>query len=194
MNVYDFDKTIFRVDSSDAFFRYCLRRYPRTVMQPLMPKLSAFLRYVAGGTEKDAAPLKEELFAFLGTLGNPLEMVSDFWEKSFHLVQPWYLAQSKADDVIISASPDFLVRPAAERLGVSLLATPMDPFSGRISGRNCHDAEKLRRFRKEYSDCEIDEFYSDSLSDAPLAYVARSAFLVKGEQLIPWPFERSEKR
>lgn len=194
MNVYDFDKTILKKDSSDAFFRYCLRRCPRTVIHPVMPKLQAFFRYATGGAEKDAAPLKEELFAFLGSVGDPNRMVSAFWEENLSLVQPWYLAQRRADDLIISASPDFLVRPAAEWLGVFLIATPMDPFSGRITGLNCHDAEKLRRFREEYPDSEIDEFYSDSLSDAPLASAARRAFLVKGNELTPWPFKRSMKR
>ena len=29
MNVYDFDKTIFRHDSTYHFYLFCLRRYPR---------------------------------------------------------------------------------------------------------------------------------------------------------------------
>jgi phosphoserine phosphatase len=63
----------------------------------------------------------------------------------------------------------------------------MDPYSGRILGRNCHDEEKLRRFRAEYPDADIDCFYSDSLSDAPLASIAAHAILVKGDRLLPWP-------
>ena len=35
-------------------------------------------------------------------------------------------------------------------------------------------------------DGRIDEFYSDSLSDAPLANLAHRAYLVKGEDLFPW--------
>ena len=189
MNVYDFDKTIFPKDSSEAFCLFCLRRVPRLVLQPVMPKLRSILSYFAGGRE-DAAPMKEQLFAFLSTVGDPLVLVSDFWEENFSLIQPWYLAQVRPDDVIISASPDFLLRPAAEKLGVSLIATPMDPYSGRILGNNCRDVEKLRRFRMEYPDFAIDEFYSDSLSDAPLASVAAKAFMVEGDILSPWPSER----
>jgi phosphoserine phosphatase len=66
----------------------------------------------------------------------------------------------------------------------------MDPFSGHILGNNCHDKEKVRRFRLEYPDYAIDEFYSDSLSDTPLASIAARAFLVKGNILLPWPSER----
>ncbi len=187
MNVYDFDRTIFRVDSSEAFCRYCLRLMPRQFLSSPMTKLSAVLRYAAGGKGADATPMKEQLFSFLSVVPDPEGLVLSFWDEKFSLMQPWYLAQSRQDDLIISASPEFLLRPAAERLGVSLIATPMDPYSGRILGRNCHDEEKLRRFRAEYPDSDIDCFYSDSLSDAPLASIAAHAILVKGDRLLPWP-------
>ena len=128
MNVYDFDKTIFPKDSSAVFCSYCLRHVSRMVIQPVMPKLLEFFRYMHAGKQADASQMKEQLFAFLGSLPDPYGMVSDFWEENFSLIQPWYLAQARSDDVIISASPDFLVRPVAEKLGVSLIATPMDPF------------------------------------------------------------------
>ena len=43
VNVYDFDKTILPYDSTEAFFRHCLRRYPRV----LFPALGA-LPWAAG--------------------------------------------------------------------------------------------------------------------------------------------------
>ena len=193
MNVYDFDNTIFSIDSSVAFCLYCLRRVPRMVIQPFLPKLLESFQYRLAGKQADASPMKEQLFAFLGSLPDPHGMVSDFWEENFSLIRPWYLAQARKDDLVISASPDFLVRPAAEKLGVSLIATPMDPFSGRILGRNCHDVEKVRRFREEYPDFGIDDFYSDSLSDTPLALIADRAFLVKENVFTPWPSERRNR-
>ena len=35
VNVYDFDKTILPYDSTEAFFRHCLRRYPRAIYPAL---------------------------------------------------------------------------------------------------------------------------------------------------------------
>ena len=35
---------------------------------------------------------------------------------------------------------------------------------------------------------DIDEFYSDSVSDAPLAKLAKKAFLVEDNKLLPWEF------
>ena len=65
----------------------------------------------------------------------------------------------------------------------------MDPFTGHILGLNCHDREKVRRFRAEYPDAVIDNFYSDSFADAPLAEIAQKAFMVKKDQILPWPEE-----
>ena len=44
------------------------------------------------------------------------------------VLMPWYLMKKRDDDLIISASPDFVVRPAAEMLGVRLIATPMQIY------------------------------------------------------------------
>ena len=109
-----------------------------------------------------------------------------FWNEYFCRMEPWYLEQMKSDDLIISASPEFLLRPAAEKLGVRLIATPMNPYTGKISGKNCHDLEKKRRFLEEYPEEAIENFYSDSRSDQPMAELAKSAWLVKEHQCFPW--------
>jgi phosphoserine phosphatase len=114
--------------------------------------------------------------------------VHDFWDEHRKNIAPWYLEQKRADDVIISASPEFLLRPISEELGVRLIATDMEPYTGRIRGRNCHDQEKVRRLRAAFPGETVEAFYSDSLSDTPMAEIAQHAFLVKGDQRIPWPF------
>ena len=42
------------------------------------------------------------------------------------------------------------------------------------------------RFHARFPGAGIDEFYSDSHSDDPLAALAKRAYLVKGERLLPW--------
>ena len=187
MNVYDFDQTIFHPDSSYAFFSYCLKHFPRTVMQQPGQKLKAVLSFFTGGDSADAAPLKETLFSFLSFIPDVETAVDDFWKENEKNIAPWYLEQKKTDDLIISASPEFLLCPICEKLGVSLIATPMDPYSGHILGLNCHDREKLRRFRAKYPDAVIDSFYSDSFADTPLAEYAEKAYLVKKDKILPWP-------
>ena len=102
----------------------------------------------------------------------------------------WYLARRRESDVVSSASPEFLLRPVAEQLGFRLMASRVDRYSGWTLGENNHGEEKVRRLRREYPGLEIAEFYSDSLSDTPLARLAERAFIVKGQRLEPWP-ERS---
>ena len=36
-------------------------------------------------------------------------------------------------------------------------------------------------------DARLAQWYSDSVSDAPMAALSDRAFLVKGEQTLPWP-------
>lgn len=185
MNVYDFDQTVYYPDSSYHFFLFCLKKHPAAVL-PVIPKsLVLALRYQRGKT--GAKELKEQLFSYLRRLRDTESLVSEFWATHRGYLQPWYLRQKRADDLIISASPEFLLAPIAAELGVSLIATPMDIRSGRITGKNCHDEEKLRRFREAYPGAEIEAFYSDSLSDAPLAKLAGEAWLVNRDQLSPWP-------
>ena len=188
MNVYDFDKTVFYPDSSCAFFLYCLKKRPAAVLRVLPGILSASLRYAFGAIPTKA--LKEKLFAFLRYLPEAEETVGRFWDERFSSVEEWYLAQKRPDDLIVTASPAFLVGEAGRRLGVEVIGTRMDIRSGRIEGENCHDEEKVRRFRALYPDAEIEAFYSDSLSDAPLAELAEKAFLVKKGKLSAWRTEK----
>lgn len=186
MNVFDFDNTIFSPDSSFAFCRYCLRHYARYFLKN-SPQILKFAWEYCSAEKKEASALKEQLFAFLKYLPDPYACVDAFWEENISGIKEWYLAMQKEDDVIISASPEFLLTPVAKKIGFQLIATQMNPYSGAITGLNCHDAEKVRRFRQIFPDAEIDQFYSDSLTDAPLAKIAKEAFLVKGNQLLPWP-------
>ena len=185
MNVYDFDQTIFYPDSSYCFCRYCFKKYPK-LFAPLLPGAAAKLMGKLAGVTSTKS-LKEQTFSFLKRLPDVDAEVDAFWREHWRNVLPWYLTKCREDDVIISASPEFLLLPAAQQLGVRLIATPMDTYSGRINGNNCHDEEKVRRFYAEYPGAQIDEFYSDSLSDTPLAKLAKTAFIVKRGAVCPWP-------
>ena len=185
MNVYDFDKTIYYPDSSYHFFLYCLKRYP-AIVWPVIPKsVRLALAYKRGRIS--AKPLKQQLFSFLCRLDDPARTVREFWRSHRGNLQDWYLKQKREDDLIISASPEFLLAPVAEELGVRLIATKMDAASGLIRGENCHDVEKVKRLQAEYPGSKIDAFYSDSISDSPLAELAEQAFLIKKGKRFPWP-------
>ena len=185
MNVYDFDQTIFQPDSSYAFFVYCLKRYPRAFLATGPDMLVCCLRYLR--KKISTKELKEKVFSFLRLIPDPEKTVMDFWDSSLGGIESWYLAQQRADDLIITASPSFLVGEAGRRLGFRVLGTEMDIRTGKILGENCHDSEKVKRFYLAFPQGVIESFYSDSLSDAPLAEIAREAFLVDKGRLSSWP-------
>ena len=189
VNVYDFDKTILPYDSTEHFFAYCVRRWPRVVgpaqrAVPMVPGMK--LRWTT------KTRVKEVFYRFLTQVPDIDAAVEDFWRTRFSDLNDWYLAQMRPDDIISSASPDFLLRPVTTRLGVRLIASRVDKYSGWTLGENNQHREKVRRFRLEYPNTEIAEFYSDSLSDTPMAELARSAFLVKGSDIRPWPWEEKK--
>lgn len=185
MNTYDFDKTIFYPDSSFCFYRYCLRSFPSAVLPTVPRSLRLAVRYGKG--KIGAKALKEQLFSFLSAIPDVDAAVAGFWRENEKRIGAWYLAQKKPDDLILSASPRFLLQPVCDRLGVELIATEMDRHSGKISGENCHDREKVRRFYLRDPKGHTEAFYSDSLSDSPMAEIADRAFLVKKHRLSPWP-------
>lgn len=182
MNVYDFDNTILKGDSTFLFYRYCLLRTPKMLLR--LPGLLWGALFVL---KKDKQRFKQDMFRFLCDLKSPEEAVERFWDKNIRRVKRFYLQRRRDDDIIISASPEFLVIPAMKRLGnAHVLASPVDLHSGRYLGANCHGEEKPRRLQSAFGEVNIDEFYSDSRSDAPLARMAKRAYLVRGETLLPW--------
>ena len=184
MNVYDFDNTIYRGDSTADFFFYCARRYPAVLRR--LPRIAGKgLSYLIG--RMCLQSFKENLFSFLPLLPDCEAAVASFWDGHLRYIKPWYLHRQREDDVVISASPEFLLRPVCAKLGVSsLLASPVDPRTGSFLGENCHGEEKVRRFRAFFPRGEIEEFFSDSHNDDPLAKVSKKAFIVKGDRLLPW--------
>ncbi|MBQ2614527.1 MAG: HAD-IB family phosphatase [Clostridia bacterium] len=184
MYAYDFDKTIYDGDSTADFITWCVRKKPSLAFR-LIPGGVSFGGYLLKQWEKTR--FKEKLYQFLAGIPAVEAWVEEFWDSHQENIKSWYLAQQKEDDVIISASPEFLLRPICERLGIRhLLASKVDIHTGMYLGINCHGEEKVRRFRQVFGDAAIEAFYSDSFSDAPMANIAQSAFLVDGDALIPW--------
>lgn len=183
MNVYDFDGTIYNGDSTIDFFLYAMKWKPALVRY-LPKQLWGFVLY--GIKRIDKTRLKEYFFCFLPTI-NAEELAESFWDQNQDKIFDWYLNQQKQDDIIISASPKFLLMPICSRLGIShLIASEVDPQTGMFTGENCRGQEKVRRLEAEYNITHIDSFYSDSHSDLPLAKIADKAFLVEKEMVTEW--------
>ena len=186
MKVYDFDKTIYAGDSTVHFFLFLLRRHP-SLSRYLPGGALAFARFQWGDWSKTR--FKERLYRLFQGVSNIDAEVHAFWQLHRDGIKAFYTAQQEKDDVIISASPTFLLAPICAELGIShLLASKVDPETGAYEGENCWGVEKVRRFLEAgHQLSEMTDFYSDSLSDAPLAMRAQRAWFVTGERLSPWP-------
>jgi phosphoserine phosphatase len=175
MNVYDFDGTIYDGDSSIDFYFFVLRKKPYLFF--LFPvQLWGIVKYYINMSSKES--MKEAFFIFIRFISLQ-KMVSEFWERNNHKIKKWYLQQKQDTDVIISASPEFLLSPVCN----NLIASCIDARTGIFHGKNCYGAEKLRRFKEKYKTETIDNFYSDNISDTPLAEIATRAFKVIGNRI-----------
>jgi len=91
----------------------------------------------------------------------------------------WYAIQKKDNDLIISASLDFLLKPIMDMLNIkNWISTKYDVKTGKINGENCYGEEKLKQFRLQFSGHQLEAFYSDSMSDFPMFKESNEAYLV----------------
>ncbi len=184
-NVYDFDQTIYKRDSSLDFYLFCAGKRPVILAEiPVLLICSvAFLFRILSKTA-----FKEKFYRFLRYLDSIDDLIAEFWKVNRDKIADFYLEGRKDGDIVISASPQFLLQPICRELGIAhLIASKVDPSTGLYDGENCWGEEKLRRFREELGEASIGAFYSDSLSDAPLARIAEKAYLVRKNHIIPWP-------
>lgn len=186
MNVYDFDGTIYHGDSTRDFVFYLLKNYKRVIKY--MPAfIFAAIKYRCGIITK--TKMKETLYRFLNSFddGEIDKIVNDFWDTHEKNIYDWYYKKKDSRDVIISASPRFLLQHICDKLGVNLICSAVNKKNGDYIGLNCFGEEKVNRFYKEYPGATINEFYSDSKSDTPLAKLAKIAYLVTNNgSIIKW--------
>lgn len=182
INVYDFDKTIYDGDSSIDFFKYCLSNNKKCFL--IVPKLLwAILLYLLKIKEKEY--LKSIFFSFIKYFDNLDKVVKNFWKINDKKIKNFYLKQKNKNDIIISASPEFLLKPIAQKYNFQLIATVVDTSTGKIVGKNCYGEEKVNRLKKTKIK-KFNKFFSDSLSDTPLSKLATEAYIVKKEEIIKW--------
>ena len=184
MNVYDFDNTIYRGDSTLGLVLYCfihrplcMLSIPRTILAGLMYGLHIIPKLT----------FKQNLYHMFVYIPDMEPVVMRFIDTHIDHIKQWYKERQKEDDVVISASPEFLIIPFCEKIGIrTAMASKVDIHTGTYNGLNCHGKEKVKRFFEMFPNGRIELFYSDSYSDSPLAELADQAYLVKGNRLMRW--------
>lgn len=184
VNLFDFDKTIYDGDSSIDFFRYSIKCNKMVLFY--IPKIAIYyLLYFF--KIKSKKQLKECFFSYLKHIDNINLMVNDFWKKNEKKIKKFYNDRLHDKDIIISASPEFLLKPICEKLNVKdIIATKVDKHNGKFISENCKGEEKVIMFKKKYPLSIVNEVYTDSLSDKPIVNLGKKGFLVKGEKIVPF--------
>ncbi len=185
MNVYDFDDTIYDGDSSFDLFKSYFKKDPALIRY--VPVVLKVLRNYRKG--------KARFEDFINNFGCIFEdyfrahdmdmdvLVKEFWDKNEKKIKPWYKKVQKEDDVIITATPAFMMGEICNRLGVKYyLGTEFDVEKGKFL-RGCFRERKIEFFREAFPDGVIDDFYTDSYNDKFLFPYAKRVFIVKGEKI-----------
>lgn len=184
MNVYDFDKTIYAGDSTLDFYFFSLKKSPMLI-RFLPIQIIGFIKYMFGMYSK--LQFKEKFYSFLKGIKDVDSIVELFWNENQDKIKDWYLNSKEESDVIISASPEFLLNNICRRIGIKhLIASEVNKNTGICEGENCYGEEKVLRFKKYFEKGEIKKFYSDSLSDAPISLMASERYIVTGNNILPW--------
>ena len=181
INAYDFDKTIYDGDSSIDFYLYCLK-IKKSIIVLLPIQLYGMLLYILKIKNKEY--FKEKFFVFIKKI-EVEKYVESFWKKNLKKIKAWYIENKKNTDVIISASPEFLLKYLETELKIErVIASIVDTKTGKFLSNNCYGKEKVIRYEKEFNKKPIKEFYSDSLSDLPMLEYAKKGYIVKGNRIL----------
>lgn len=92
------------------------------------------------------------------------------------------LQNDNIDVVIVSASPENWIRHWCLEKNLILIASVLEikngKLTGKISGRNCHGQEKVRRILEKYSIEEYNEVYAygDTKGDLPMLSLATKSY------------------
>lgn len=181
MNVYDFDKTIFVGDTEDRFFEFMFKKKGFRHYK-IAFKLYDIMNKMHLITKTRSRELQ---YRFLKDIDDLDATLTAYWAEIEQYMMPWYNDVKRDDDVIASGTPRFILEPIVKKLGIGgLVATEMDPKTGKIDGDFAIGEFKPVNFKNQYGlDC-IDKFYSDAYSDHYLAEYAKEAYVVHDDQQI----------
>lgn len=184
IDVFDFDKTLYKGDSTFDFWVFNLKRRPWLLF--LVPfQLVGFLPYALGVWTLGRA--KEQFLSFLRFIDGE-RVVKEFWERYSYRLCDWFGQDfMERETVVATASPEFLVAPVCEGRGISrVFGTRADIKTGKIEGKNCKGQEKLVRIGEVYPNFRIIRAFSDDeKADLPMLEAAKEAFLVDNGEITP---------
>ena len=184
MKVFDFDNTIYDGESCFDFFVFCVKR-KKSLCVHLPSVIYNLIRYKMGKVEFDVvyAFCDKMMSVFFENRAYADELLKEFWDINRKKLKKEILALISEEDAIISAAPDFLLEVIAEDLRAkTIISTETADDHVMVL---CYGENKVKLFEAYLEGCEIDEFYTDSVNDAPMMKMAKRAYMVKGTKITP---------
>ncbi|MCR4645739.1 MAG: haloacid dehalogenase-like hydrolase [Oscillospiraceae bacterium] len=180
MNVFDFDNTLYHGESVVDFALFMLRHnkqiytwLPTIFWYLMMYKLCLVTK------EQMERKLNEFLKVLISDDYDLHTMVKAFWKENAHKLDPAMLRRIRPEDVILTASPDFMMNVIGKRLGTThILCSVVDIPTKTILYLN-FGTNKVKRFRKLYRNTQVRRFYTDSYNDQAMIDLAQTAYLVE---------------
>lgn len=184
MNIYDFDDTIYNGDTNRDILMYGFKKHPFLVLKALKKAKKLQKDYKRGVIEFER--VKEAMLSFIFKIKNYPKFINDFVDTHMKNIKPWYISRRTQNDIVISASYELWIMQFCKRLGIRYVIATKTDSDGRIIGKNCKGAEKLKRLASVIPNAVIVSAYSDSSCDIPILESARTAYVVEGNKLITY--------
>ncbi len=184
VNVYDFDNTIYRGETLVDFILYYVRRdikiwkyIPKLLVIAVKDALHLF------NIEEAIEAYASFLEGYYVNMGDLQESVVDFWNKNEKKIKPWYSTVRKDSDIIVSGTTDFILDEIMKRMHIkNYVGSSIDKKTGKFT-RLCFLENKVKIFNALYPDCQIENFYTDSMNDKAMMDIAEHVYLVKGDKV-----------
>lgn len=195
---FDLDGT---VTWADAFTSFLRARVSRAVfwaaVAPLAPLFPAYL--FAG---LDRKRVKERFATRLLGGANATAVAAEaeaFWDvPGQRLLRADALEAIESEraqgrrTVLVTACPELVARPLAQRLSLDLIGTRLEAREGRLTGRitgdNCRGGEKVARLKAAYGeDLRLAAAYGDSTGDREMLAAADTSYMRPFRDGPRWP-------
>lgn len=181
MNVYDFDNTLYKGESSYDFFFFCLKRKPKIIKYiPIVLKHLYNYKKLKINFEQLINSFNKIFIKAFESEQELKELAIKFWDKNIYKLKD-LTNNLTTNDIIITGSPNFLMDIIKNKLNVKEI------ISTKINNEKieflCLGENKVKKFKELYPNEKINNFYTDSMNDLPLMKISSNVYLVKGNKI-----------
>jgi HAD superfamily phosphoserine phosphatase-like hydrolase len=190
--VFDFDHTLYAGDCTIDMAWFTYKNFPAKIPYIII-QVFAFIAWKLSFLS--TTTFKQLFLGYLNGLSKTQvdELIHEFWKTAHwnkELVSTLHQKQQLGFTcVIITASPEWFVKPIAQQLfKTEIIGTQTNFEHHKITlvGENCKGLQKVKRFEEAFgADAELAEAYSDNASDTHLFKRAQKAYKVVGKKIIP---------